>query len=191
VFEAWGDESGSVESADPGVYLMGAVLARPEAANRLREAMNAVRRPPERKVHWHGASPTRRDQLIDVVAGLTLEAVIVVRQGDTGERFERRRRKCFETFVPTLAEMGCTHLTLESRGAHDDALDQTMLRALRSGRRLDSTLRLDHTPGPLDAALWVADVVCGAVVADRIGHPKWLARIAEHTQVILIDNRHG
>ncbi|ACZ31619.1 hypothetical protein Xcel_2605 [Xylanimonas cellulosilytica DSM 15894] len=189
MFVAWGDESGSVSAVDPGVYLMGAVLAAPETTEHLREAMRELLRPSEKKVHWYGASESHRDRIIDVVADLTLEAVVVARLGELGERDERRRRKCFETFAPTLASMGCTHLTLESRGPRDDARDRKMLEALRAQRRVDSTLRLDHVPGPADPVLWIADAVCGAVVADRVGQSRWLTQIERRTSVYVIDDR--
>lgn len=189
MFDAWGDESGSVAHRDPDVYLMGAVIADPRHTADLREAMRSLLLPNEKKVHWRGDSPARHDAVIDVITELPLEAVAVVRMSAPGERDERRRRKCFERFATTLAELGCTNLTLESRGRSDDRRDMDMLAAMRASKQLDSALRLGHATGPSDSALWIADAVCGAVVADRIGEPRWLKRIAHVTTVHTVDDR--
>ncbi len=188
MFSAWGDESGSVASRDPDVYLMGAVLAVPDEVPDLRAAMRELQRPREKKVHWHADSDGRHDTIIGVVAELPIEGVVVVRHGMPGEKDERRRRKCFETFAPELVAAGCTNLTLESRGRTADERDRKMLDALRSQRRLDGTLRLDHAAGPADPVLWIADAVCGALVASRVGNRRWWAHLEKKMTVHLVDD---
>ena len=49
-----------------------------------------------------------------------------------------------------------------------------MLDALRASRTVSPALRLDHLPGSADPLLWIADVLCGAVVAARSGRPEHL-----------------
>jgi hypothetical protein len=94
------------------------------------------------------------------------------------ERPERRRRKCLEQLLPLLGERGCSRLMLESPGAKDDARDRALLDSLRRSHRLHHRLHLDHVPGPKDPALWAADALCGAVVADRTGeNPSHLRTI--------------
>lgn len=189
MFSAWGDESGSVAHADPGVYLMAAVVAEPSIAEELRDAMRPLLLAGQKKVHWRGDSHARHDLVAAVVAELPIDAVVVVRRGPDGERDERRRRKCFETLAPLLAGLGCTELTLESRGVRDDRRDRDMVDALRASRRLDARLRLEHTPGPADPLLWIADAVCGAVVADRVGRSRWLSLLERRTTIHLVDDR--
>lgn len=188
VFIAWGDESGSVAGRDPNVYLMGAVVAAPDAADDLRAAMVEIRRPGEKKVHWRADSERRHDTVIGIISELPIEGVIVVRRGAPTERDERRRRKCFEAFAPELAAAGCTTLILESRGATADRRDRDMLDALRAQRRIDTRLRLDHATGPSDPVLWIADAVCGAYVASRVGDPRWWAALTSRTAVYSIDD---
>lgn len=184
MFVAWGDESGSNAQRDPGAFLLGAVIAAPDVAEVLRDGMVALKLPSEKKVHWRVDSAKRHMEVVQAIGGLPLEAVVVVRVGPTDERPERRRRKCFEVFAAELETLGCTQLTMESRGRSDDSRDRKVLDALRRSKRVGPGLRLDHTPGPADAALWIADAVCGAVVEMRCGDRSFFDEIGRVTKVI-------
>ncbi|MBX4421068.1 hypothetical protein K4H00_23970, partial [Mycobacterium tuberculosis] len=76
------------------------------------------------------------------------------------------RCKCMEFLLPHLADMPCATITLESRG-QQDASDMDMLQKLRARQAVAPTLRIDHAIGRHEPALWVADIVCGAVVQQR------------------------
>lgn len=187
MFSGWGDESGSVSDIDPDVYLMGAVLARPEDVPALRGAMLELKRPSEKKIHWRGDTGSRHDAVVGVMAELPIEGVIVVRRGPAGEKDERRRRKCFERFAPELQDMGCTSIVLESRGRKADDRDRAMLDALRAQKRVAGSLRLAHAPGPAEPVLWIADAVCGAFVRHRLGEGRWWGVIERRMTVHVID----
>jgi hypothetical protein len=189
VFVAWGDESGSVRDKDPDAYLMSGVIAEQEVVQDLRDAMRMLLLSSEKKVHWRGDTEKRHDAVINTIGTLPVESIVVVRLSGPGEKDERKRRKCFETYIPALVDLGCSHLTLESRGPHDDRRDMAMLDALRASRRVDSALRLEHAPGPADPALWIADAVCGAVVSHRIGQPRWLKALERQVDVEIVDDR--
>ena len=138
--------------------------------------------------HWRTDSDDRHDHLIGVIARLPIEALVVVRQGPETDKNERRRCKCLETLLPELTRCGCTHLVIESRGARDDRRDRDMLDALRAKKEITG-LRLDHAPGPADPVLWIADAVCGAVVAHRTGESRWLEAIADRVMIQNVDHR--
>jgi len=130
----------------------------------------------------------RHDRVVDVITRLPLTAVVVVRQGPQAEPDERRRRKCFEVLLLELIEAGCVELVLESRGTRADKRDRDLLDALRA-RKQATGLRLSHSPGPADPVLWIADAMCGAVVADRTGRPRWLTRLEDQVTVLHVDAR--
>lgn len=186
-FAAWGDEAGFVRADGSSVYLMSAVLAEPAAATMLREAMRDTRLRGEKKIHWRHSSGKRRDQVIDTIMELPVECMVVVRAGSSRERDERQRRKTFMPYVIELAALGCDALTLESRGTHLDRRDMAMLKGMRVSRIVTSDLRLTHQRGPVDAILWIADAVCGAVVAARQGQEGWWKRIESRTTVREVD----
>lgn len=187
-YRAFGDESASRRQMDPGVYMFAATLLDPACEGEVRALMRDLLLPGQKKVHWREDRDSRHDVVVDAIAQAGVEALVVVRRGPDGEADERRRRKTLERFVPELEVLGCAHLVLESRGAADDRRDRAMLDALRA-RRLSTSLRLDHTPGPGEPLLWIADAVCGAVTADRTGDPRWLDRLRRSTEVITIEDR--
>lgn len=185
---AYGDESASRRQLDPGVYMFAAALLEPAREIAVRALMRDLLLPGQKKVHWREDRDRRHDVVVDAIAHAGVEALVVVRQGPDGESDERRRRKTLERFVPELEVLGCAHLVLESRGPADDHRDRVMLDALRA-RRLSTSLRLDHTPGPGEPLLWIADAVCGAVTADRTGDSRWLDALRRSTEVITIEDR--
>ncbi|MDK3255594.1 hypothetical protein QOZ86_03675 [Blastococcus capsensis] len=154
----------------------------------LREAMEDLRLPSSGpKLHWSAESTSRRMEIIETVAALPLEGLIVVRQGPTDDRDERRRRKCLEHLLCELDAWGCATLTLESRGRADDHRDMQVLQFLRQAHRLPSGVRLDHKPGPADAALWIADALCGAVTQERQGDGRFLKVVEKRVSVQLLE----
>lgn len=86
-----------------------------------------------------------------------------------------------------LESLGCEQLTLESRGRADDRRDLKMVQYIRQRRHPGARLRLDHTPGPKDPMLWIADALCGAVVSARCGQPQHLKMLETVTEVRIID----
>ena len=178
-FGAWGDESGSDRRRDPGTYILGAAVADEDCLDDLRQAMLDLRLASSGpKLHWRDESPSRKHQIAERIAALPVEGFVVVRQGAVEERPERRRRKCLERLLREVTSLGCQHLTLESRGQADDRRDRHLVDQLRRNRRLSNEVKVLHTPGPREPALWLADALCGAVSNDRTGQPEFLKTIA-------------
>jgi hypothetical protein len=167
VFRAYVDESESRQDRDPGTYILSAAICEKEREEGLREAM-ATRRPASGgKLHWRSASTRDRAELAAEVSTLQVEHLVVVRLGDTDASSERRRRLCLSRMFFELAELGVTQMTAESRGAADDRRDRNLLDQLRAQRRIPTSLRLDHRPGPAEPLLWIPDVVAGAITRYR------------------------
>ncbi len=58
---------------------------------------------------------------------------------------------------------------------------------LRRYRRLPSGIHLHHAPGPADAALWIADALCGAITQDRQGDGRFLKTIEKQVSLHVLD----
>jgi len=172
---AWGDESGSQPSRDPNTYLMSAALCEEEDVPEWRKTMLDLRLPGEKKVHWHGSSDVRRHELVEAVAALPMAGLVVVHTAE-GSSDRRHRRKCLEFLLPNLAELRCEHITLESRSGLDRS-DLDLLHKFKAQRVITAGLRVHHEVGRLEPALWVADVICGAVVQSRVGNHEYLASL--------------
>jgi hypothetical protein len=160
-------------------------LTAEEHADQIRLAMRGLLLRGQRKVHWRDEGAQRRSAITALIAGLPIDALIVVRQGSATERPERRRRKCMERLLWELD--GCDQLILESRGAKDDARDQQMIHALRRRHAVPRGLRTFHSAGPTDPALWAADALCGAVVQARSQDQTHLNTIRAGIPVRLIE----
>ncbi|TLG18128.1 DUF3800 domain-containing protein [Nocardia cyriacigeorgica] len=172
---AWGDESGSQPSRDPDTYLVAAVLIDSGDVPPVRCAMDALRLPDEKKVHWHSSTDSRREDLVAALVDIPAMSVVVVHhQARAGDR--RHRRKCLEYLFPELARMPCDRLTLESRGPQDNS-DLDLVQKFRSRKIIGSGFRVNHLAGPAEPMLWIADVVCGAVVQHRVGNPRYLDKL--------------
>ena len=78
--------------------------------------------------------------------------------------------------------MPCSRITLESRGDQDQS-DLDLLQKFRAQKVITSGLRVHHSVGRVEPALWVADIVCGAVVQDRVGDSSYLHKISEAVEI--------
>jgi len=187
VFSAWGDESESDAVRDPGAYVIAASLVRLLDLHEVRHAMRALRRS-EPKLHWRNESGARRDRIVDVLAELPVEGFVVVRKGPCSDTARHRRNKTLLALVAELADLGCSTLTLESRGPAGDRRDLEVLARSRPADRRLAGVRVEHVPGPKDPALWVADALCGVVTQARTGNPRYLNRLERRVKVQLIES---
>lgn len=179
---AWGDESGSDPTKDPGTYLIAAALIDESEIAAVRTVMAGLKLPSEPKLHWHGSSDERRFELVDAVAGLPILSLVVA-HNQFGATDRRGRRKCLEYLLPNLAEMPCSTITFESRGSQDRS-DLATLQMMRAAKIVSQGLRVDHKVGRIEPALWVADIACGAVVQSRVGNPLYLDRLEGMIEII-------
>lgn len=190
-FYAWVDESGSDAAADPHTYILAAAVCAGDAVDDARGAMESLRLVGQRKVHWRDESDKRRLHLVESVAAIGLEHLVVVRDGRVDERPERRRRHCLERLFHELAQLGVESATVESRGPKDDERDSKMLDYMRrKGVLAGAALHVQHRAGPADPLLWAPDVVCGAVTRDRVGDASYLRVLQRKLEIILIELRH-
>lgn len=177
---AWADESGSRPDLDPGAYLLAATLCEDDDIPEVRKTLEGLR-VGEAKLHWHGSSPERRAELVATVAELPVSGFVVVHvDKDADDR--RHRRKCMEFLLPHLALMPCSRITFESRGQLD-ASDLDTMQKLRSRRVIESTVRIEHSIGRNEPALWASDIVCGAVVQARIGNRTYLDKLGSAVEL--------
>jgi hypothetical protein len=183
-FVAYVDESEPRQDIDPGTYVLCAAVLSFDSQEGHRELMRALKRPHQKKVHWHEeASDKGRAALVDSVAAMAAEHLVVVRLGDTETRSERRRRLCLERLCYELHALGVSDVIIESRGP-SDGLDRKLVDTMRAKKLIDSTLRIEHLPGPAEPLLWVPDVVCGAVAQERYGNPVYMDRLRRSVTII-------
>jgi hypothetical protein len=184
---AFVDESQSDVRRDPHCYVLAAGLCETGDLEHARLAMLELQLPGQTKVHWRDESLPRRHRIVEVLATLPLQHLIVVRGGRAGERPERRRRHCLERLLHELEQLQGEMVTCESRGPKDDRRDRLLLDKLRARKVVASGMRLDHTLGPKDPLLWIPDALCGAVTHRRTGESNYLKVLDASTAVQIIN----
>ncbi|MFC3761831.1 DUF3800 domain-containing protein [Tenggerimyces flavus] len=178
MWRAYVDESESNQRLDPGTYIFAATLVEDAHADEVREAMDALRPPGRRKLHWYDLSGRNRLAVIKTIVELPALHVAVVRSVLPPERPDRRRRKCLNRLTHELENRRVTHIIAEAREPKNDLRERDYLNRLRVTGVVDEELRLVHQRGQLEPLLWAADAIAGAVVAARIDEPKYLELLA-------------
>ncbi|MFT4189548.1 MAG: hypothetical protein QM621_13350 [Aeromicrobium sp.] len=184
---AFVDESQSDRVVDPGTYILAAAVCDEETSEEVQRVMRGLLLRGQRKLHWRDESEQRRHVVMRSCAKLAARHVIVVRSGHGDERSEWQRRKCLESLLVELDQIGVRRVVFESRGRRDDQRDRDMLTFLRSQRRVSADVRVDHEVGRRQPMLWLPDTVCGAVVAQRVGQPVFLAQLRQGASVTMIE----
>jgi hypothetical protein len=186
MFRAYLDESGSDQKRDPHAYLLAAAVCESARLDDLRDTMRSLLLPGQVKVHWRNEREKRRQRIIEAVASMRVEHIVVVRDGQPGERAERRRRHCLERMLFELDQLMVDQVVVESRGSKDDRRDRSMLDALLARKIIAGRLRMFHLPGREEALLWIPDAICGAVTRVRGGEPQFAERISSRLTVIVV-----
>jgi hypothetical protein len=185
---AYVDESESNQTADPGTYILAAAVLPLSRHEEARSILRALLLPGQRKLHWYDdRGEPRRRKIIEAIAQLEGQHLVVIRSGDPAVAPERRRRLCMKQLLWELEQLGVGHAWLEARERKQNARDRRLLDQLRASRHMTAQLRMDHIPGPEEPLLWVPDAVAGAVVADRLGVPHYRAIISQQIRLIPVD----
>ncbi|NYI06228.1 hypothetical protein [Allostreptomyces psammosilenae] len=187
VWRAYLDESEPDRRVSPGVYLMAAAVPDPEAVEPVRETLRLLRRPEQRKLHWHAESAKRRREIVEAIVALPALHVVVVLNGQPGESSERRRRKCLRRMAWELDQRDVVELVAEARERKQNGRDLEVFQALRAERSIRAGLRLFHEPGPSEPLLWIADAIAGAYTAWCAGDPVYYETVAPVVDLVECD----
>lgn len=174
------------ESAAPeiGCYLLAAVIVDSAHVDAARAVMRGLRIQPG-KLHWHTEGAARRLKIAAEVAALGHVSVVIAGTG-VSRRTERGRRKCLEVLLPELEVRGITRAVFETRAAYD-RYDLAHAAACRQKRLITDALQVEFGFPNDEPLLWLADAVCGAVLAGRRGDPTFTDMLGEAVHLIEID----
>jgi hypothetical protein len=160
-------------------YVLVAVVLERERQPELRRLAATMLLPQQRRVHWHDESAARREKLATIVADSGCVAIVVVATPVDNKRQDRARRHSLERLVWELAGLGVAKVVAESRQPVRDRADTRALAGFRRRGSMPPTMTFEHAR-PLDESLlWLADVVAGAVLADRRGTTGYRKLLSE------------
>ena len=129
-----------------------------------------------RKLHWRDMRPSLRGKVVDAMAAMDIDHVIVaavpMSQWNTAER---ARRKCLERLLPLLeTEYNVDTLVLERREISQDRND------IRP-------IRVELCAGETDARLWLPDQLLGAYGDAQAGTGRY-DEFLGHVRTVFIDS---
>ena len=158
---AFSDES---ERAATMFYTV--VLVPPGAIDAARESMRGLLLPRERSLHTTKESPSRRKQILDVVARSQGVSAVTIRYRRR-PRVERidGRRLLLQAATGLVVASGVNFWLLDDQDPVQRDRDRTVITHALAG--IDRVLRptFDHRPSRDEPLLWAADAVCWAVGA--------------------------
>ena len=157
---------------DHGLYVIAAVLARPELRSSVADALRGTL-PMDRRPHWHIEDDATRAKLAAVVGTLDIDARAYGCRFETSRRTEAARARAIGWFLVDL-DVPLDELVLDRRERSQDRKDKRLLANVLPKRR---PITYRHATTAAEPLLWVADVVAGAVAA------TWLRR-SDHLEVL-------
>lgn len=181
---AFVDESMRLTLDDQGAYLMAAVVVEVARCEEIRQVLRSLLYKRQERLHWRDEEAPRRTKIAEALGGLDVAATVVIGTPLAKKKQERARRKCLETLLPHLEQMGVTQVVMEQRTPTLVAKDQRMVVAIRGKQLIGSGLRVDTARPKEEPMLWLPDAVAGALGAARdAGQPEYLALIGSVEQI--------
>ncbi|MFG1859814.1 hypothetical protein [Microbispora bryophytorum] len=170
---AWADESFQ-EDDTTGFYIIAAVIIPASAQESARAQMlRAQARHAPAKLHWVARDDKERLELAYTVAEIEGLHVVAVGSPVHQRRQERARAYCLHQLVLELHGFGVEQLFMEARQPTLNTRDITTVQHARYTLPKGTHFRIDHLPGAGEALLWVADIMAGAVRAEKLGDPRY------------------
>jgi hypothetical protein len=171
----------SDESERAATMYFGVLLIDPRKVPDARRALRGLRLPGQRRVHTSKESARRRRQLLDIVAAIEAETVIMALRRPPGLPATAARERLL---------MEATHVVIDRRVVswHLDRQEDTQ--AERDRKVIETEIRAanrsvvyDHVPSMGEPVLWAVDAALWAVAAGG----DWRRRAGERIRVVQIE----
>jgi hypothetical protein len=171
-----------------GFYVLAAAVLDDEV-DRSRTAMLALRGARQvGKVHWNEMDSRDRQQAVTVVAELSGVHVVAVGSPVPRRGQERARAVTLRRLVFELHARGVRRMLIEARQVRLDRRDvQVVIAARYDLPRGVKRPEVQHCAGSAEPLLWIADIVAGAVRADRQGESGYIDLLGSRVEVIAVD----
>lgn len=171
--EAYADESFHEENG-AGIYVLATVVFDVYGVSAARQAMLDLRgKRRTRKLHWNEMDRHDRSTAVKTIADLAGLHVVTVGSPVPRRRQERARAKCLHRLVRELHSYEVQHLRIESRTQELDKRDVNTVSGARFTLPKGTAFRVEHTEGASEPLFWAADIVAGAVRADRMSDGEY------------------
>lgn len=185
---AYVDESFQ-EHPERGFYILAAAIF--DDCHSARELLTAQRRelgPPgaPSKLHWTDMDRRRREHIAKQVGTLDARHVAVIGSPVPTRRQERARAVCLKRLVLELHTLGVAELWIEARERELNRRDIRTVAGARYQLPKDARFRVDHLHGMGDPLFWAADVIAGAIRAQRLGNPSHRDQLGDRVREVAV-----
>lgn len=117
------------------------------------------------------------------VSGLAGVHLVTIGTPVPQKKQERARRTALRRLAYELHGIGVTRIMIEARQDKLDRADVELITATRTDLPKGTHLRVDHQRGAAEPLFWVADIVAGAVRAEREGVATYRETLGPVVQV--------
>lgn len=173
----------SMRQSDDGLYVVAAAVVVEDESGRVREALRDVLLPGQVRFHWHDERPERRLAMLKVVSSRIAAGFAAFHRSGGHASQERARAQCLKCLLWHLGQYGVSDLTMESRGAPNDARDRRTIIAAQQSQIASKDLRYGFAWAREEPLLWLPDALAGAVSRHLAGEGSEYYRLVEHTMM--------
>lgn len=156
--------------------VVGAAVVLRSDEDEARRALQDLRLPGQRVLHWRTESTDRRRALLDAVVELGFVAFVAVSHPVPPRGQERARARNLKRLGHVLSRReGIAEVVIESRSIHLDRRDAVTFQEARRHGTVDSAFHYEHAKKGEDPLLWAADIVTSAQAFDltAAASPYW------------------
>ena len=157
----------SDESRRKRTYLMAAVVVPTYAVNGVRREARGFLRKNQRRVHMAKERQARRNQFLDLIAGLEVEG-IAVQISLSGITDPAARTRTLSALASDLIGQEVEQWTLDSIDRAERERDRRDISAVVRDEKPAKLLRFDHQRSAAEPMLWIADAVAWDATHERV-----------------------
>lgn len=184
---AYVDESARYHP-DGSVYVVTAVIVRPDVAEAARSLLRQLLFPGQRRLHWREERPARRALVIDAVSRLNPVAITCAVRPVAPHRQERARARCLTRLLWELTEHRVTNLVLEARDEPLNNRDAHTIANARRAKQAPDAMAFTFGDPSNEPLLWLPDAVAGATGTHLIGEgSEHFLALPESRRLIVLD----
>lgn len=171
------------EHPTAGFYVLAAAVfdVDSEDARQVMRGLRGGRRTD--KLHWNEMDARQQTTAAHTVAKLRGVHLVTIGTPVPRKKQERARRTSLRRLVYELHALGVTQIMMEARQDQLDRNDVQLVADTRFDLPKGTQLRVDHQRGAAEPLFWVADIVAGAIRAEREGAPVYREILGPLVQV--------
>lgn len=150
-------------------YFLAAAVIPEDQCPQVRDALKALLRGGQGKLHWRDESQPRRELIAKTIRACGVESLVVAGAMVNSRKQERARRVVLGHLLYELDRRQVARVMLESRHAERDRHDIKAFGGYRNAGTVSRRLVMSHARPLQEPMLWLPDAIAGAAGDHRLG----------------------